>query len=506
MRSQLRLTMLLLAALPNLAQAQYWELFPLDQRSYFQRTEWGSVELLDMFLMDSIRVTGSEQVLLFDARQTVGGAEDCTAQVLEAIPWWGWGVSPDRIDSLLLRNDTVFYHTFGSSLPFFFLPQAQPGQSWTVTSDASGNAWQQITITCAGVAEESIWGVLDSVKTFTMSSNGVNPGQTPISAFTIRLSRTFGLLEFVPFRLFLIHPPSVSFSSTTCIGLGRAGLELGFRPPDFSDFFQLQAGDIRLWRDTQVNVFPFPPVIRYWRDSIVGSNITPDTVRYTYLRWRQDPDMSIHGPWLRTDTMTRSGTGPIVESPPNWLAIGHDGYLPTDMGLLVWKNTRMQLLYGGVTDTIVSVTFQSDATSVDVIDCMVYQPTDSGYGMRFNTHAGLEEHCMYAISPAQWCWELIGWQIGSDQQGPIALSTNHLQPVNTPPYAVYPNPATDLLFIRDLPPGLAVRYALLDAWGAQVSNGTINDGSIPVHNLASGVYQLRLFIGERLAHVRFVKA
>lgn len=486
--------------------AQDWALFPLGQRSYFQRTGSGN-ERVDMFLMDSIRTSGNAQVLLFDAKQIIGGASQCNAQqTLQNVSTWIQGnCSPSHIDSLVFHNDTVFYRIFGSTTPFYFLPLAEPGQSWTVTSTYSLNTWQQITITCTGVAEEVLWGVPDSVKTFSMMSNGLNPGQVPVSAFTMRLSKTFGLIEFVPFRLFLIHPSYVSFTSTRCIGLERPDVALGFRPPHFSDFFHLQAGDIRLWRDTQVNNFPFPPVVRYRRDSLVASSITPDTVLYTYLSWTQNADMSITGPWLHTDTITRLGTGPIVESPPCGLSIGLDGYVLNETSWTIWKHNDMELLYGtSGMDTLVRASFGSDATYLDTSDCSAWETTDLGLGMRFDTRAGLVEECMYFNGPAQWCIELIGWRIDGEQEGPIALGVSELEPSAGPPI-LYPNPANDRIhLVGDRATG-PLLCEVLDATGKVVMTAVHRMEGIPVNGLPNGAYILRIHFDGGPIHARFMK-
>ncbi len=281
MRAPIFLSTLLL---PAMLVAQDWALFPLGQRSWFRYTAGWNGPAISMQLMDSVKQTPDGDVLYFRRSVGIPGAAGCTSEVL-ATDLYTDVPDPDPIDSLVIRNDTVFFHHHEVDEPFLFLPKAGIGQGWTITSSFPANTYDQITVTCAGIEEETFLGLTDSVKTFTMEANGSIAGQTPVSDFTIRLSKHHGLLQLVPFRSFLIHPGYVDFMALPLVGLEHAGGGYGFTQPGFHDYFHPEVGDILLWEEDFV-----PPSIedlpwtRYRRDSITTVSITADTVQYTYDR------------------------------------------------------------------------------------------------------------------------------------------------------------------------------------------------------------------------------
>lgn len=69
---------------------------------------------------------------------------------------------------------------------------------------------------------------------------------------------------------------------------------------------------------------------------------------------------------------------------------------------------------------------------------------------------------------------------------PIAVQ----EPTQTQPLEVYPNPATDVLCLKNLP-GETVNYSIFNAMGQRVKVGS-SDGTIPVAELGKGIYLLRM--------------
>lgn len=70
------------------------------------------------------------------------------------------------------------------------------------------------------------------------------------------------------------------------------------------------------------------------------------------------------------------------------------------------------------------------------------------------------------------------------------------------PLEVYPNPVADLLYLKGLPPG-AVDYTIFNAMGQKVKAGSTS-GTIPVAELAKGVYLLQIKDSETLETAKFV--
>ena len=70
------------------------------------------------------------------------------------------------------------------------------------------------------------------------------------------------------------------------------------------------------------------------------------------------------------------------------------------------------------------------------------------------------------------------------------------------PLEVYPNPVADLLYLKGLPFG-AVDYTIFNAMGQKVKAGSTS-GTIPVAELAKGVYLLQIKDSETLETAKFV--
>ena len=76
------------------------------------------------------------------------------------------------------------------------------------------------------------------------------------------------------------------------------------------------------------------------------------------------------------------------------------------------------------------------------------------------------------------------------------------EPVRPQSLEVYPNPASDLLCLKNLH-GEAVDYAILNAMGQKVKAGTTS-GIIPVADLEKGIYLLKIEGYKYLETTRFV--
>ena len=220
MKAALLLTLLLLNTVP--AQAGIWDMFPVGQRSYYSDSLQYPVTV-DMYLVDSVRTVGARDIQYFNTSQLNAMLGPCAGSVV------GDGYTQTLLDrdSLVLRDDTAYFFTEYGTLPTILLPQATLGQSWVVHSNYSGNSYDQITVTCSALEQRTFLGITDSVKVFTFQPNGSSPSQTPITSFQMVLSKSHGLVEFVPFGLFQYHPNGVNFKSLKLVGIDVDGVRAG---------------------------------------------------------------------------------------------------------------------------------------------------------------------------------------------------------------------------------------------------------------------------------------
>ncbi len=487
---QLLLGLACSGALPLVAQ---WELFPLGQRSYYQDMSLPGMQV-DMVLMDSVRLVPPGDTYLYNltsVRDQLFGS--CAGAVVQQMAYMNQSMGyPVPMDSLLERNDTVFYFSALSTSPFYFLPQAAVGQSWTVASTYAGNSFSDIAITCTGIAEETFMGITDSVKTFSLAAVGP---PSPINDRVVRLSKQHGLVEYVPFETFLYHPSWAAIGWYTLVGLESNGVVHGYRQPAFAEYFHLSVGDVLLWRyeEHPWNIAQ-PSITTYRRDSIVGVAVSVNSVTYTFNGSMQQADGSITAFQSGQVAYYRDALGGMLGAAPNDLANGAGA---ANSGVefwgaeanMIWHSGPLQLsIAQNGLDTITSFAFESWGDFVDT-DCQVHQAVDWSYEWRADTRAGLNRYCAnFGMGTA--CTELIGSRINGGQQGNITLGIASNEGVAAG-LSIHPNPASDRLFLTNAGLG-GSRYIILDAFGRMVQRGTLAQDGVVVQDLPPGAYVLQV--------------
>jgi hypothetical protein len=479
-----------------------WDLFPLHQKSYyFTPQAFYTMNSVELHTFDSTQSRLNETIHYAKYNLDLQGALTCYEDTLQYLYWLRDGLM--HVDSLIYRNDTVFYFSPYSTLPFYFLPLANPGQSWTVNSDYPLNDYSEITITCTAIQIDSIAGISDSVKVFSLAANGTSSGQVPVSNFEIRLSKSFGFVEFVPLPLFLYHPSGINFYSLELIGLiDTAGLKHGYQQPGFSDFFNLSAGDILAWEHHHDgwNVFDWS---EYYKDSITSVIKTPDSVIYTYDRLVQDTDLVFTQYFNLGNKFFKSEFRNILDAPSQWLGLGNNrfGFAISSNSVLIWETGDLTLEFDTLSgDTISSFSFTSQATSVDTTNCNVYEAFDLYYSFSLNSRLGITESC-YANFTTD-CTRLIGSRVSGVETGNITLSIDENQANHLQTLRVYPNPAGDLLFFNKSGGG---RYLIINQLGEVMLSGEFNQSFIEVDKLVNGIYIIQIEQMDKMYYSRFVR-
>ena len=85
---------------------------------------------------------------------------------------------------------------------------------------------------------------------------------------------------------------------------------------------------------------------------------------------------------------------------------------------------------------------------------------------------------------------------------PTTVSVVSHEPTRQRPLEVYPNPVSDLLYLKNLP-SETVDYAIFDVSGRMVTAGTSN-GTISVAGLEKGLYLLQIKGEKQSATAKFV--
>ncbi len=501
------LSLLLLAVLP--ASAQDWELFPLGQRSAYVDSTQNPVSV-ETLTMDSVYQSGDAQTMYFNSAFKKSVFADCTSWEGESSvgPAYSYG-----IDSLVALNDTVYYTTEGSTSPFYFLPLATVGQSWPVVSIYWGNDYTTITITCISMGLSTFMGVTDSVKIFSLTPNGSSSGQAPISDQQFVLSKSRGLLHYVPFSQFLIHPSYTPFGSRELIGLQVGAVTAGYRQPSFSDYFHLSVGDLRAWKVLiGSDWYGVPDQYEYLADSITAVVNTPDSVIYTFDRTYYQSDGSILQLLGSIERYVKRDLNAMVTAPTHEFTLGHGFVLgtygsvqnDTEVAPAIWMSGPIvRSVDPSELDTITSFTLTNGGDEMDTASCTLIPVSDIYREVHFDTRAGLTMKSVDNIGP--WTQTLIGYRIDGVSEGDLSVGIIEDRTISHDAMSVLPNPSQESILLQGIPQGAAGQFTVYDGLGRAVMHGALPVSSLSVEGLQQSVYVVQVRLLDRIVTARFVK-
>lgn len=190
------------------------------------------------------------------------------------------------MDSLLLRSDTLFYHDF------YFLPNAKLGDSWYLPYNHT-EWFDSIKMTYDKIEQVEFLGINDSVKIYSFKGIGKEAGLTNLNERVMKLSKHFGLIEYVPLQSLTSRDSySPYFELHTIFGIENDTMQIGYQPKKLEDFLpQYNVGDILFWRK-YVDPHHFPAIF-FNRDSIIQVVENGDSICYVYNRTTFNEDNEI---------------------------------------------------------------------------------------------------------------------------------------------------------------------------------------------------------------------
>jgi len=490
-------TLLLLCCLcPSVVLAWDWDLFPYGQKTWYREVLKYGKERMSLFVMDSIAIRDSREIQYFNRNPLGRGAGSCYAGIIDnSSPLFKNHFLPD---SLVRHGDSILYYHGCSAGPFYFFPLAKPGKSWTVTSTYWWNSFQQISITCESEGVESFLGITDSVKVFSLMPEDSFPPQIPASRFRIKLSKYHGLVDFVPFFLFLYHPQYLDFTCLYLAGLEAPGVQYGFRPPGFHDYFPLNPGDILMWKFMEHSDLTGLTATDYFRDSIVHVVRSADSVCYFYDRiWLPASGQ----PVLLTGQQMlylRRACGHVFGTTPNWYGFGHT--IPSgslDPGhVYIWHSGDLCREIDTVSqDSIHSYFLYSETEYIDTLSCQIHDDDFFTVSISVNTFSGvsLVVHTVKILG-----WDstfLMGCRVSGRQQGSITLSVPVI-PATEKEIVLYPVPASNTVFIQGTDHVAHTAYRIWSQTGMLVMHGVLSGNELNISDLSSGFYILSIERGS----------
>jgi hypothetical protein len=482
----------------SILSAQNWQLFPLNQKSYFQ-FEAGNEINIDAVFFDSLEIVGSEKTfysrLKFNAQYASSCYDECQSSIYAYV-----GYQDFAFDTIREVNDTVFINDNLFNNTFYFLPHSQPGESWII------NGYDSITITCISANVDTFLGITDSVKIFSLHEP--SPVNDTIDNYVFRLSKAHGLIEFLPIVNFFYQNTSDPFTQYSLIGLEDSSGTAGFTLPVFHDYFPYAAGDVLLWNTHGSTSPPFPgwPYDEYDRDSIVAVYSFPDSISYICHNSHLDR-FGVLTSSVDTVSYSRGSIGFFIESLPVSFTFNDGSFLlPGNPQYEIWESQILKVVPDTVTSTSqIERNYYWQGYSLDTINCIASGATDVYASVKINNHVGPIEFCN-ALMMSTICKCLTGARIGLLTYGdPILPTSIQANNFNRNNFKIYPNPATNFLSLQH--DGAITSLKILNVQGQIVleKNAEINLQQIDISTLAEGFYFLELSNNQSSITTKFFK-
>jgi len=143
--------------------------------------------------------------------------------------------------------------------------------------------FDEVKITCTNKTTESIFGITDSIKVFSLQA--YNSGQLVDSDYDnheYKLSKNYGFITFLPFSKLLGNP------NTTAKVVGFEDdnqMTQGTKAWTIADFIPYEAGDVIYYKDSYYDYLNNYFDYTYGIDSITSNAIIEeDSVKYTYYK------------------------------------------------------------------------------------------------------------------------------------------------------------------------------------------------------------------------------
>ncbi|MGB1240877.1 MAG: T9SS type A sorting domain-containing protein [Chitinophagales bacterium] len=264
-------------------QAENWELFPFNQKTYFY-FETEDSKIISPYYVDFEEESGV-YIRQYPLRNMI---ETATGGCYEDIDLEYEGQTVNKEISYnphILKQDAYFRYVFqinSATKVIHFYPQTNVGESWEVEGQAFENRpYSRLKITCTSNEFAPIFSVMDSVKTFEIEAfNGANSIEAAIENFSFKISKKYGLVEWFDFRAWAFFDPSTKI---TLAGFEDDNGEIiGETLPKAADFYPYSTGDVLKWKEVAYIDGQYRNM--YHTDTILSIVKTDENISYTYNR------------------------------------------------------------------------------------------------------------------------------------------------------------------------------------------------------------------------------
>lgn len=504
----------------NICNAADWELFQLNKKSYYKyryhQNSWSASNLVDLYLADSVVTNLNESRLYFLKKYHGNAPNNCYDQFLSTYKQT-YARNPHRavpylvIDSLITRDDTVWYNTPNNDYAYF-LPNAILNQSWTIHSNYFPFQITDIKITLTSRNVESFLGISDSVKTFSLKGyNGLAPYPSGLDTMTIKLSKNYGLIGFIPFNYLIYNGGTGTpfFDYATLVGTETGNIPVGFKSPTWSDFLNYHQSDILLWTH-YVDSLLGSDYTEYFRDSITSANISTDSIIYYFDRTTVHANGSLSQNNGMKQVFLKDLVSTFLEIPTNWFGFGNINF-PNNFSFSIQNQPNLTPIFSSSSysqiingvDTIINYYILKKEENLDASTCWFDTIINNDFSCQFNTQSYVQYFYRNQFHVYRDYTHLTGAIINGDSVGVVNYLTSVPEIASLlNNITVFPNPAKSIINLTfSSLTSKNTTIELIDILGARVYSTTEKTSAGPfkkvinVGNFKSGIYFLKFSDG-----------
>ncbi|MFA9388198.1 MAG: T9SS type A sorting domain-containing protein [Prolixibacteraceae bacterium] len=476
--------------------SQNWTLFPKNQESVF-KYDIGDKIIINKFHLDSS--TYQDRMVYF-YNDTIVKKIDFE----EAFKVTKYSIEFFLMKDVNQKGLFAYYDWKGDTMNFYqyniddviiekvyeFMPFTQPGESWETESSK---------ISCTKIYWGEVLGKADSLKTFTVEYNDGSLSE-------ITLSKNYGLLKFVPLdRLAWDNAKMPADKYYELIGLTREGKQTAYQTPDFPDYFNLNPGDVKYWKDYSI-VAESTYGYLYRKDSIVKVLRNNDEVMYTIARQHYDANFNYQAEETLTESFISAKEGVCINGQPQ--SFNHASWNGFDNGFFA-----VTQIYQSINGVDTTTNLEYVWAPFGIYNDSIFQFIDAGFALEvYATPAGLiysatggDEMLEFEVTePIAIESTVIGTCINGIESGSTQFIPTGIKEISENELSVYPNPVKNVL---NVPVNLANihKVQIINLSGMKVME-VAGNSRIDVHELLPGVYTIRVIgIDGSLYRSKFIK-
>lgn len=473
----------LILFLNTVAFCQDWQPYPFMQKTYYIQHDTIGMSYIQV---DSFRVTDTATTYYNNKKPDFPffDSDSCYTAMTDLV--YGYN---GEIDSFMTTSNAFYYYAAEDEDPFVLYTDTTIGTSWNIYNTYPYSDFDYITVTYDSVSISDFYGYVDSVKFFSIAVDATLPGDHQIDDLIIKLSKSYGFLEQYPFNKIIHASENNIYYSDALFGLINGIDTIGSVIPKWSDYWQLQPGDMLKFKSFS----DYMGTSSYWIVTISQVEKYEDSVLVTYSGGI--PHVYYKKAWQY-----------VFEAPPGAVV-----YCPETLddtsGYTPGYNVAGEVNYFALNNYRLPGTLIQDRT-VNASwylepGCNFQPPFEGGTYFDIDTYCGITGYKTCAADYGCDGYYLVGSILSGVNYGNVTIEEIAAYK-NT--FLVSPNPANSLITINNLTTDFNnAAYQIFNSSGAKVADSKLSSNVIDITDLKPGIYFIQLNSTKETANACFVK-